>query len=462
MSNLELCGDRDLLLNVSEISLRMGKENEWTENFLHYLWSEKIICPVRYKTLASQFFWKKEHIELLDGITTEEWKDLKIPAFDPSKDYRSINLQFNNLINNKPKDIMPMKLEDEEKANASQNQNENKRNISVNIDDYLRDAKEKKKIDAYPLKKRRIKLKKFANWFGDKKYLSDLSSDSFQKFFISFKLSNTEIFRHNQTFESFLKWCQSNTLISNFENYIESSTKSKSKKPKLTDDDPVDLSLVSVSETLDILELKGRTGYHYLEVLETSEKLMPVYLPGLTQKRYRRSDLINLKKEISSPDGIDIISRSKAREMIGLTKQRAENLLDEWENEGILKPIILNRLKGKKYNRFELQALIEEKITNPSLPARSIDKQLSKSNKVNRIKDSETVASLIIRLTSEYGEALKELELITGKTPARLAQDALVYYIGVIKGDFSEDPKFLKVDKYAHELEYEKEPVYDF
>jgi len=462
MSNLELCGDRDLLLNVSEISLIMGKENEWTENFLHYLWSEKIICPVRYKTLASQFFWKKEHIELLDGITTEEWKDLKIPEFDPSKDYRSINLQFNNLINNKPKDIMPMKLEDKEKPNASQNQNENKRNLSVIIDDYLRDAKEKKKIDANALEKRRIKLKKFANWFGDKKYLSDLSSDSFQKFLNSLKLSKVQIGHYKRLFQSFLKWCQSNALISNFENYIESSTKSKSKKPKLTDDDPVDLSLVSVTETLDILELKGRTGYHYLEVLETSEKLMPVYLPGLTQKRYRRSDLMILKKEISSSDGIDIISRSKAREMIGLTKQRAENLLNEWENERILKPIILNRLKGKKYNRFELQALIKEKITNPSLSVRSIDKQLSKSNKVSRIQHSKTVASLKFDLTSECCDALKQLELITGKAPARFAQDALVYYIGVIKGDFSEDPKFLKVDKYAHNLEYEKEPVYDF
>lgn len=461
MSNLELCGDRDLILNVSEISSRMRKEKKWTENFLHYLWSEKMICPVRYRTLGSEFFWKKEDIQLLARITTEEWKDLKIPEFDPSKDYRSINLQFNNLINDKPKNIMPVKLEEEEKPNSTQNQNENKRNISGNIYDYLRDE-EKKKIHDVELDKRRMKLEKFAKWFGDKKYLADLSSDSFQKFFISLKLSNKEIFNHKRTFQSFLKWCQSKALISNFENYIESSTKSKSKKPKLTDDDPVDFPLLTVKETLNILELKGRTGFHYLEVLETSEKLMPVILPGLKQKRYRRSDLMNLKKEISSSDGIDIISRSKAREMIGLTKQRAENLLDEWENEGILKPIILKRLKGKKYNRYELQTLIKEKITNPSLPARSIDKQLSKSDKVCRIQSSKTVASLKFDLTSECCDDMKELELITGKTPARFAQDALVYYIGVIKGDFSEDPKFLKVDKYAYDLEYEQEPVYDF
>ena len=117
---------------------------------------------------------------------------------------------------------MPMKLEDKEKPNASQNQNENKRNLSVIIDDYLRDAKEKKKIDANALEKRRIKLKKFANWFGGKKYLSDLSSDSFQKFLNSLKLSKVQIGHYKRLFQSFLKWCQSNALISNFENYIES------------------------------------------------------------------------------------------------------------------------------------------------------------------------------------------------------------------------------------------------
>lgn len=94
MTTYEIQGDRSLLYDVSEVSfhLRMGKKR--TENYLHYLWLEKIIIPVRYRKIGSEPYWEKSSIDSLLKISKEEWDGLKIPEFDPKKNYKSMILKF--------------------------------------------------------------------------------------------------------------------------------------------------------------------------------------------------------------------------------------------------------------------------------------------------------------------------------------------------------------------------------
>ena len=94
MTTYEIHGDRSLLYDVSDVSfnLRMGKKK--TENYLHYLWLEKIIIPVRYRKIGSEPYWEKSSIDSLLKISKEEWDGLKIPEFDPKKNYKSMILKF--------------------------------------------------------------------------------------------------------------------------------------------------------------------------------------------------------------------------------------------------------------------------------------------------------------------------------------------------------------------------------
>ena len=107
MTTYEIHGDRSLLFDVSEVSfhLRMGKKR--TENYLHYLWLEKIIIPVRYRKIGSEPYWEKSSIDSLLKISKEEWDGLKIPEFDPKKNYKSMILKFP--ISKKTKNTILMK-----------------------------------------------------------------------------------------------------------------------------------------------------------------------------------------------------------------------------------------------------------------------------------------------------------------------------------------------------------------
>ena len=106
MTTYEIHGDRSLLYDVYEVSfhLRMGKKR--TENYLHYLWLEKIIIPVRYRKIGSEPYWEKSSIDSLLKISKEEWDGLKIPEFDPKKNYKSMILKFPI---SKTKNTIPMK-----------------------------------------------------------------------------------------------------------------------------------------------------------------------------------------------------------------------------------------------------------------------------------------------------------------------------------------------------------------
>jgi hypothetical protein len=126
----EIHGDRSLLYDVSEVSfhLRMGKKR--TENYLHYLWLEKIIIPVRYRKIGSEPYWEKSSIDFLLKITKEEWDDWKIPEFDPKKNYKSMILKFPI---SKTKNTIPMK---KEKTSAKKKDDQQAINCRIPIPTY--------------------------------------------------------------------------------------------------------------------------------------------------------------------------------------------------------------------------------------------------------------------------------------------------------------------------------------
>ena len=131
MTTYEIHGDRSLLYDVSEVSfhLRMGKKR--TENYLHYLWLEKIISPVRYRKIGSEPYWTKSSIDCLLKTSKEEWDGLKIPEFDPRKNYKSSILKFPISKNTNSKMAIKMK-KDQPKKNDDMRPKKNIPQVAIN------------------------------------------------------------------------------------------------------------------------------------------------------------------------------------------------------------------------------------------------------------------------------------------------------------------------------------------